>query len=469
MKFIPVLLLFFIVCTAEAQQFSQFNTGTLFDSFENPAHQAFIPDSSKQFAFNFFIPNLGATSGLKGNGYPTLRSYLANQTYNSAGLTYGSQNRNNINANFNAYWLMLKMYNRLDGNQEIGFSIQTKAEGRGSITDESLLLLDSYKYFNNGLANTDLFNDNFRAQAYHQISLTFRQKIAPAVDFGLKLSGLLGIYYSKLAIQHSAFSVTDNATQANLYLKGKYTSSNIDTFSKHDVLSFKNPGASVGFGIKAQLDNGIVVEGNIKDLGFIRWNKNSATINFDGTEDVNGIAVARKNDSRILTEADSIAHTTSRHSIYTPTDGKAELAASKKFNAFTADFYYTPTFIVSKSLFYNDFTAAFVNHFTYKSVWFTALASYNNNGIWNSGGQVMIKSPNAEFYIGTEQLFRSARLLNNSYAAYPTTGASIFLGFSVKFGRVIEHPANASYIPIGEPRGFFDKVWRNIFKPASSY
>lgn len=469
MKFLLAWLLSIIVFKASAQQFSQINTGTLFDSFENPAQRAFIPDSSRQFASNFFIPNFGGNGLLAGNGQNSIRSLIKNGTYNNSGLTSGLHNPNSVNLNFNTYWFMLKFYRRLDSDQEFGLSAQTKVEGRGSITDETLLLLNSYKNFDNGTANSDLFNDQVQAQAYHQLSLIFRRKLSPNVAIGVKLSTLLGIYYTSFNIEHSGFSVANNGTQATLFLKGKYASSYSGTFGKRDFAGYKNPGAAVSFGMQAQLESGFLLQGNIKDFGFIRWNSKSVTSDYDRSESVDRISTTRKNDSRIITEADSLAsRQLTQHSFIAPVDGKADLSISKKFNVFTADFYTQPTFIVSKNLFYNGLTAAFVNHFNYKSFWFTALAMYNNDKVWNAGAQLMIKSANAEFYFGAEQLLRSVQFLSNSGTNNSkATGIGAFLGFSAKFGKVIEHPANASYISMGEEKGVFNKLWRRIFKSSN--
>ena len=55
-----------------SQQFSLYNTGTLFDSFENPSQRAFVPDTSKKYAFNFFIPNFNGNFFLTGNAQTSL-------------------------------------------------------------------------------------------------------------------------------------------------------------------------------------------------------------------------------------------------------------------------------------------------------------------------------------------------------------------------------------------------------------
>lgn len=469
MKFFLFLLLFFIVFDLRAQQFSQYQTGTLFDSFENPAQRAFIPDSSRQFASNFFIPNFGGSGSFIGNGQQSLRSLINTGKYDSSQLTFGLNNRNNFNASFNTYWFMLKMYDRLADDREIGISAQTKVESHGSFSDETLLLLDSYKNFDNGTENRDLFNDNARAQAYHQLSITLRQKIAPNIAFGLKLSGLLGIYYNDINLTHSGFLVDNNGTQASIFLQGKYLSSYANRFSKRDLIGYRNPGAAISFGLQAQLENGILLQGNVKDLGFIRWNKNAVTYQFNDSESVERISTTRDNDSRILTEVDSLTgRNGSQHAFYTPIDGKAEASISKKFSFFTEGFYYTPIILISKPLFYSDLNTAFINHFNYKSLWFTALATYNNQQIWNLGTQLMIKSPNTEFYIGTEQLTRSTKFFDQNYTP-KTSGFQAFLGFSTKFGQKIEHPEAATYIPMGDEKGFFKRAWLRIFRKPRYY
>ncbi|MGI4727517.1 MAG: DUF5723 family protein [Janthinobacterium lividum] len=463
MKFLLALFLLFIVFNANSQQLAQYNTGTLFDSFENPAQRAFIPDSSRQFAFNFFVPNTSANAVFNGNGRQSLLSLINHGTYNSSTLTNGFGSQNTFNVNTNTYWFMLKIYTRLNSDQEWGISAQTQADSHGNFTDETLLLLDSYKNFDNGNSNSNIFNGRFNGEAYHQFSLTFRQKVSPEIAFGVKLSGLLGVYYNQFNINKSGFYVDKNSNEASLFLQGNYTTSNLHQFAKKDLLGLKNPGAAVTFGMEAQLDNGILVQGNIKDLGFIRWH-NTSIIDFDGTETINRISRTRNNSDRILTEVDSlVAQNASSHAVYKAINSRADVSISKKYNLGLEDFYVTPTLLVSKNLFYNGLNSAFINHFNYKSLWFTALASYNNLGDWNAGAQLMIKSPNAEFFIGTDQLFRSTKFFDETNVAY-RSGVSAFIGFSAKFGHLIEHPAAASYIPMGNERGFFNRLWLGIFK-----
>jgi len=84
----------------------------------------------------------------------------------------------------------------------------------------------------------------------------------------------------------------------------------------------------------------------------------------------------------------------------------------------------------------------------------------------------MIKTPNLEFFIGSDELTQTSTLLSNSikspaqFNQNPAfTGSSFFIGFSAKFGRVIEHPMNASYIPMPkeDEKGFFGRLFDRLF------
>ncbi len=130
---------------------------------------------------------------------------------------------------------------------------------------------------------------------------------------------------------------------------------------------------------------------------------------------------------------------------------------------------YSPTLIASKELLYNGFTGAMVNHFQYKNYHASVTASYDNRNLFNLGLQLMIQSHNAEFFIGSDRLIQSVGLagaINNSssYTNSSYTGADIFMGFSMKFGPVIEHPLNASVIRTDDNKGFLARLWNRLFK-----
>jgi len=136
------------------------------------------------------------------------------------------------------------------------------------------------------------------------------------------------------------------------------------------------------------------------------------------------------------------------------------------------DLHYAPTLILSKELFYTGFTAALVSPIQYNNYSVSLVTSYDDRKIFRFGTQFMIKSKNGEFFIASNQLPQSVTLAdvagkvrsdvakNGSF-----TGTDISIGFSMKFGPVIEHPMNASHIPMGE-KGFLGRLWDKLFKPS---
>ena len=457
-----------------AQQFSQYNTGSLYDSFENPSQRAFIPDSSKQYASNFLFPNLNFNAFLSGDAQASLKSRLFLNMYNNSALKINQGKNNLANLNANVYLIMLKMFTSLNGDEEMGFSWQTKAEGQGLFTDESIAAFNGAQSFVSGNAYNNIFNSNYYYQTYHQISFTYREKFNKAFAFGVKISALLGIQYQKLDITNSS-AVYDNLKDTvGVALKGKYYQSYVPgTFTRQDYLpTFRNPGASISIGTSYKTEDGFVLQGNIKDLGFIHWSSRSHIYDFDNSAIIKGLSTPQREDSIYNKVYDIIHSITAPQSFTTPIDGRAELSINKSYWLDDdKEFKYSPTLIASKELFYPGFTGALVNPFQYQKYILTLTTTYDDLKIFNLGAQLMMKTPNWEFYFGSDKLAQSASFLSESLnknspgisqnSAY--TGADFFIGFSIKFGPVIEHPMNASTIPMGE-KGFLARLWGRLFK-----
>jgi hypothetical protein len=473
--FLLVICFLFISVKTFSQQFSQYNTGTLFDSFENPAQAVFIPDTSNKIAFNFFIPNFNSNLYVTGNAQVPLKSRAFTGRYLNTGLTIGENRFSRANANANIYLIMFKVFNSLDGNQEVGVSVQTRAEGRGLFTDETLLLLTGSSAFTNN-EYSNIFNNSYTAQSYHQISVTYREKISKKFALGIKLSGLLGIQYQQLQINQSHITFDRANDAADISLQGRYRINYTSgDFNKHDLLpSFKSPGAAISIGTALRTRDNFNLQLNVKDLGFIHWYKRSRVSDFNTTRTAPDISTARREDNLYATAFSIIRSADELQSFTTPTNGIIELSANKLYWLdYDKRLRYSPTFILQKEVFYDGYTAALVNPIQYNNLVGTLTTSYNNYGIFNAGLQFMFKSPNVEFYIGSDRIMQSASFLGaarksdsqiNKNAAY--SGADFFLGFSLKFGRLIEHPLNSSYMPLGDRPGFITRIWNGIFHPG---
>ena len=212
----------------------------------------------------------------------------------------------------------------------------------------------------------------------------------------------------------------------------------------------RSPGAQISHRYILQTDDNVLIQGNIKDLGFIHWYNRSSLATFDQTETAINIASKGREDS-IYKTVDNILHNGRNfQSFTTATDAKFELSATKSY-WLDQDilFKYSPTIIASKELLYNGFTGALVNHFQYKKYHASLTVAYDNNNLLNVGLQLMYKSYNGEFFIGSDKLMQTVALAGakSNYSSYTNgsfTGASFFMGFSLKFGPVIEHPINSS-------------------------
>ena len=470
-KFFTIVFFLLLHSLLFAQQFSQYNTGTLYDSFENPSQKSFIPDSSRNVGFNLFVPNFNTDFVLSGNAQKQFKKRVFSGRYDESALQLGQGRLNYVNANVNAYEFMLKVYTSINGDEEIGVSLQTKGEGRGVFPDDAAQLLGDNSIYDNQV--TGILNMGGNYQAYHQIGFTYRKSLDDHFAFGVKLSGLLGIVYNKFNIYHSFINFDRANDRAFISLAGKYYASfEPGNFEKSDLLpTTKNPGASISLGAAYNADDGVKMQWNIKDLGFIHWNKLSFVGSFNNTGLVRGLST-RGYEQNLFTTVSSVMQSQSvRRSFTSLTNGHAEFSLSKSYwLGYNGSFKYTPTVVLSKELFYTGFTGALVNHLQHGNLVATLTGSYDDARIFNFGGQFMIKSPNAEFFIGSDRLLqttslvRSAMNKNSSQISKdgPFSGANFYMGFSIKLGTLIEHPANASFVPMSEKRSFIKRFWQRI-------
>jgi len=473
-KILLVLCLLFFTVKIFAQQFSQYNTGSLYDSFENPSQRAFVPDTSKKYATNYLFPNFNFNAFLSGDGQATLKNRAFLNQYNNSALKISQGRYNMANASANVYFVMFKTFTSFNGDAEMGFSWQGKAEGQALFSDETLAAFNGTQSFNSGVPYANIFNDNYYYQTYHQFSFTYREKFNEQFFFGVKISALLGIQYQKLDITGSKAVYTDAKDPAGVALKGVYYDSYIPGhFISRDYLpTFRNPGASISIGTTYITEDKFILQGNIKDLGFIHWSSRSRVYNFNNSTVIKGLSLPQREDS-IYNKVYGLIHKNPTvGSFSTPIDGRAELSINKSFWIDDDNmFKYSPTLIASKELFFPGFVAGLVNPVQYDKYVLTLTTTYDDLKIFNLGAQFMIKTPNLEWYIGSDKLAQTIGLASEAFnknspgisqnSAY--TGANFFIGFTMKFGPVVEHPMNASVIPTGE-KGFLGRLWGRLFK-----
>lgn len=469
-KYLLILFLLFSTSALFAQSFSQYNTGTLFDSFENPAQRAFIPDSSRRFAFNLFVPNFDGNVSLTGDAQQTVKSRLFNGYYNNKALVIGPGNHYNyLLGNGNAYAAMFKLFDSFNGDVEIGGFIDTKAEVRGVFTDESVAIFNGEGSFPNDIYN-NVLNSRYQYQIYNTIGLTYREQVSKQLSLGFKLGYVVGYESAKVDINQSQLTFDNTSGTADIALQG-----NSQKTFLVNTKPFKDPGMTFSMGSIFRTNDGFILQANIKDLGFIHWDRFVQTNVFNTSGQVTDLTSNKRETAVYDTYNKIITSGRTGDSTYnTPLDGRAELSVSKLMWA--NDDYslkYTPTLIASKELFYTGFVAALVNPITYANKYtFTVTGSYTDTKLFNLGLQFMVKSPNAEFFIGSDRignnvsLFAASTKSQSAINSIPGfTGADISIGFSLKFGDYVEHPMNASVIPHDPDKGWIGRMWDKLFNP----
>ena len=472
-----LLLIVFLLClavTSFSQQFSLLNTGTLYDSFENPSARAFLSDTSKMYAFNFMVPNFNADLFLSGDAQASLKSRVFLNQYDNSALKINQQKFNRATSNINVYILMFKMFTSVNGDEEMGFSWQLKTDGKASFSDESIAALNGPGDFVSGQNYTNILDSRYYYQTYHQFSFTYRERLNKQVAIGFKFSLLAGVEYQQLNINSSNATFNSAADTARANLQGTYKAAYIPgQFTAHDYLpTFRSPGASISVGSTYTTEDKFILQGNIKDLGFIHWSPLSKIYDFDDAATFPGLSSPNREDTIYKYVSKIIHNGGTEGSFTTPLDGTAELSLHKVFYIDDDQlFSYAPTLVASKELFYNGFVGALVNPIQYKYYSLTLTPSYNDLKEFNFGAQFMYRKPNWEIYIGSDRLGQTLSLTSESLSKHSTsidqnsayTGANIFLGFSLKLGPTIEHPMDASSIPNGE-KGFLGRLWGRLFK-----
>jgi hypothetical protein len=443
-KLALIIALFTTSKFCQAQLYSLNNSGTLYDSFENPVQITSTKDLSRKYAFNMFFPAIGNSVYFDGEANNAFKTMLFKQKINASGIgNIGEARMNNLYTNSNNYLLMFKIYKSVKYKRELGFAFQVRNESNLNATNETFAILDNYGIFPND-NYTNVLNGNGYSHSYSQLSVTYRENYDKNWAFGGKLSILNGIAYVKGDVSQTSLNIdrVNNIITEGIVGTG-FSSFGVDAPNKSILFpNFRNPGLSINLGASYTSPNGLYLTGNVKDLGFIRWNSSSSKFNFNDVVKVykanaNNLAERFYDKFNIM-----LAHNQTNGGLTTATNGKIEFLASKTFA------FYKPNFIVSKNIFESEGALALINNFNY-DIWNVSLNGiYDLRQGFNFGSQFMIKAPNVEFYIGSENLFPSTRFLSGYLKSDPTVGsnptqADFYMGFSLKFGKMMQNFSNA--------------------------
>ena len=136
----------------------------------------------------------------------------------------------------------------------------------------------------------------------------------------------------------------------------------------------RNPGASITLSANLKTRRGWYLIGNLKDVGLIHGSN----------------IIGQKNTTN-------------------PTTGKLEALVSRDMND------YRLGLILSKNIFYPGWDLALIHRYNIiGNVFLSASTSYNPDTSFQLGGQFMIKSPNCEFYMGSNQIPDTYNIIKGS-------------------------------------------------------
>lgn len=462
--YLTLLGIVFSVFSANAQHYALYNTRTLFDALENPAIKTFNLDSSSKFASNLFLPNFSINAANKGDAQSIIRRLTNEGILNTQSLPIGTGAVNKAFETTNIHILTFRIFSSYKYNQEVGFAWQLRSDGYTAYTNESLAIFDSYKRFAEQTPYTDVFNDKVYQQSYHQFSVSVRENWDKRLALGVKFSLLSGIAYNSLQINNSYFYADIPNDRIDIGLNGTYKGSFIraNELEKKTLFpTFKNPGLSMSIGTTYASRSGYFLMGNIKDLGFIRWSKSSYEARLNTLESIYNIT--SKSNSQIENQITDLAYDAAQQKAFiTPTNARADFLISRTFG------FYKPSLIVSKNLFYPGGDFAFVNTFNINKFSASLTPVYNLNNFIMIGVQGMYKTPNFEFFLGSDNIGKSislARGISQSDAAVGTgyNAGSIYMGLGIKFGRTVNHPMNFSTMPGVNGEKTYKGFFRSLF------
>jgi hypothetical protein len=444
----------------KAQQYALFGTRTLFDAFENPAIKSFVLDSSSKYASNFLFPNLSFNTANRGDATDVIRRLINEEKFNTSDLSIGNGIPNLAFEQSNIYLLTLKIFSHYKYNQELGIAWQVRSDAVLKYTNEGLAILDGYERFSEILSQ-DVFQTHGYQQSYHQFSFSVRENWDKKLSFGAKFSLLSGIAYNDIHIDNSYIIADVPDDRLNIHLAGSYRGSFLykDEISRRTFLPlFKNPGASISLGTTYNSKSGYFIMGNIKDLGFIKWNKKSHVAKFNVLKSLSPASTSDINKELI----GILDNNKEQKGFYAPTNAKADFMIARSFN------FYNPSLIISKNLFHSGGDVAIANTFKWNRLSASLTPTYNFNDFILFGVQGMYKTPNFEFFLGTDNIGKTiyfAQGIDQADATIGTgyNGASFYMGLGLKFGKVVNHPMNLSTMPGVNNEKPYKGFFRSLF------
>jgi outer membrane protein OmpA-like peptidoglycan-associated protein len=447
-KFLIVAALLIAASNTYAQKFSHYYSRTLYDGVQNPHHRSL--DSCSSWGISAFflpLPSFGLDIAVEGGVNDLGKAYIAGENLSDFPLPGDKSSRINPYVNMNLFVLKIRTSKRMQGEVFLSSQLRTEAGLTFGNNFFNFITQGNQPYLEDNSLDGFL-NIDGTVQAYHTLSLGYRQKIYDKLSGGFKVGYITGAANVDLDIEHSNLRTRSiaNGGDMEVTIQGKIRTSidRNDTTENGDIdvsqlqdQYMNNRGFAFSGGLQYQLTPKATLGLAVLDLGSITWHNKSKTYSLNKTIVFSGVNAMDSADvrERTLDSLINFAVDSSTGSYTTPLYSKLELTGNYKWAK-----WFNNTAIISKQLYRPDLDIVLLHNFRLaRSINFIFITGYNTVNDVNIGAEFLFRSRGVDFYLGSERLFNTYQATKQledrkNKNDYPI-GVDFNFGMAYRFGR----------------------------------
>ncbi|MFT7377847.1 MAG: hypothetical protein ACI88Z_001679, partial [Sphingobacteriales bacterium] len=268
-----VLSVGFGLASANAQSFSNYYNGTLYDAVDNPSRAYFTDSACKKFATSFIIPTIDFNFSILGPFNKTARQFVFSDSLTFDQFKDKKNNRNFLLTNATISFLSLKFSLNREKQSELSFNVGLNVNSRIGLNDQLFLLAGG----NSPLAGQQLdniLNLNSNTTGYLEATVGYRTQINDKLGFGANIGLVNGLANVTTKVDESFVFTEENGEYIDVMMKGTARSSLSSdstgfTHVVEDFLAFRNTGYTISAGAEYQQNDQLKLTLGVKDFGQI--------------------------------------------------------------------------------------------------------------------------------------------------------------------------------------------------------
>ncbi|MFT6849747.1 MAG: outer membrane protein OmpA-like peptidoglycan-associated protein [Sphingobacteriales bacterium] len=435
-----VLSVGFGLASANAQSFSNYYNGTLYDAVDNPSRAYFTDSACKKFATSFIIPTIDFNFSILGPFNKTARQFVFSDSLTFDQFKDKKNNRNFLLTNATISFLSLKFSLNREKQSELSFNVGLNVNSRIGLNDQLFLLAGG----NSPLAGQQLdniLNLNSNTTGYLEATVGYRTQINDKLGFGANIGLVNGLANVTTKVDESFVFTEENGEYIDVMMKGTARSSLSSdstgfTHVVEDFLAFRNTGYTISAGAEYQQNDQLKLTLGVKDFGQIFWGEGAETYTIDKTLRYKGVNINSSKDLRdsIAQNYEKFVTDTLRGSYSSSLPARLEGGANYTWNNRNQS-----SFVLSKPLYSPDLDIALLNDYRFLGPLHLLTQLYvSSTGLYSIGGGLLLKGKGVELYVAMEQLanqvINSRKAVDLSRNATMPLGADFNMGLAFKFG-----------------------------------